>query len=273
MGLAGQKRSQAESQKASMEGDVMAQYGGNVKALETSRGQGQREIAGAETTAGQTKENALTAGRRLYSELQMGGQQKFGGASSAGQAYGELTGREFQRGQAQTHQAFQNAMTKVMDMKSTLQEKFDSSLNNLMIQKDSAIGEVRRWFQDKLGEIDALKAEAGVNKSTQRLELLQNLRNQVYQINLSATQTQAQLAKQLQAQQAELDKYTQLLSSNSTALGQNQEQLANVATSNPTSSLAMSNNNIGPTQQYTGRIKEDEITGISSPFRKDQMFA
>ena len=251
----------------------MSQYGANVQSLGTSKAAGQREIAGAETQVGQTKENALTAGRRLFGELQMGGQQRFGGASSAGQAYSELTGREFQRGQATIQQAYQNAMTKVMDMKQTLQERFDTGLNNLMVQKDSALGEVRRWFQEKLSEIDTLKAEAGINKSTQRLDLLQGLRNQVYQINLAATQTQAALTQQLQAQQGELDKYTELLGSNTTALGQNQNALASVATSNPKTALNVTTGGMGPTQQYTGRIKKDEMTGIAGLPRREELFA
>lgn len=273
MGYASGLESTAKSQTESMIGDVEKQYAGNQQTLQTEKAAGERGITASETTAGQTKENALAAGRRLYNELQMGGQQKFGGASSAGQAYSELTGREFQRGQATTQQAYQNAMTKIMDMKQTLQERFDTSMNNLMIQKDNAISEVRRAFQSKLDEINSIKTEAGINKSTQRLELLQNLRNNIYQINLAAAQTQAQLAVQKQQQEAENNRLTELLQTQATGLTQNQNTLSSVATSNPTTSLAMTQGGMGATQPYVGSIKKDEemVTGVRNP--KDYLFA
>ena len=234
------------------EAEVTGQYEASKKGIGTEKGIGERTLTEAGTTAGQIKENALTAGRRLYNELSMGGQQRFGGASSAGQAFGELTGREFQRGQATTQQAYQNAMTKVTDLKANLQDRFDSAMFNLETQKNNALNQIRTVFQEKLSQIDALKAEAGTNKSTMRLDLLSQLRNQVYQLNLASVQTQTQLNAQKQNAEKELSAVVNAVNSaqrGSTTANQN---LSLQAPSNPQTSLAISTGGMGATQPYTG---------------------
>lgn len=220
MGLANERESMLRANQPGVEADVQGQYASSQQSLGTEKAAGERTLTTAETQAGQTKDNALNAGRRLYNELSMGGQQRFGGSSSAGQAYNELTGREFQRGQATTQQAYQNAITKVTDLKANLQERFDSAMFNLETQKNNSLNEVRRMFQEKLSEIDSLRAEAGINKSTQRLQLLQDLRNQVYQINLASVQTQTALNAQKTNSEAQLKAVQDAVTSSNTSSAQ-----------------------------------------------------
>jgi len=251
--LGGQEQSLRANQPG-VEADIGAQYGATRKSAETEKGVGERELATAGTAAGQRKEDALTAGRRLFGELQMGGQQRFGGASSAGQAYGELTGREFQRGQATTQQAYQNAMTKVTELGANLRERFDSAIFNLETQKNSALNQVRQTFQERLSQIDALRAEAGQNKSTMRLDLLSQLRNQVYQINLASVQTQTQLNAQKQNAEQELSAVTNAVNSAQTGAGTATSNLMGATTTNPQTALAITGGRQAPQQTYTGQI-------------------
>src|SRR3990167_10766771 len=91
--LGGQEQSLRTNQPG-VEAGVEGQYAASRMSAETEKGVGERDLATAGTAAGQRKEDALGAGRRLFNELKMGGQQRFGGASSAGEAYSELTRSE-----------------------------------------------------------------------------------------------------------------------------------------------------------------------------------
>ena len=254
MGLLGNQESSLTANQGTVNADIEAQYGASKQSLGTEKTIGERSLTEAGTQAGQTKENALTAGTRLYNELQQGGVQRFGGASSAGQAYSEISGREYQRGQAGTQQAYQNAMTKITTLKSNLQDKYDSSIYNLEVQKNSAITEARRGFQEQLANIESMKVEAGQNKSTQRLELLQNLRNQVYQINLASVQTSTALAQQQQQATAQLAQYEQLVNSTNTSAGQQNDLLSSATTTNPQWAPQVTGNTSGAAPTYTGSI-------------------
>ena len=261
--LGGQEESLRTNQPG-VEAGVEGQYAASKMSAETEKGVGERDLATAGTAAGQRKEDALGAGRRLFNELQMGGQQRFGGASSAGEAYSELTGREFQRGQATTQQAFQNAMTKVMDLGANLRERFDSAMFNLETQKNNALNQVRQTFQERLSQIDALRAEAGTNKSTMRLDLLSELRNQVYQINLASVQTQSQLDAQRQNAEQELTAVVNAVKSSQTGAGQATTNLLGETTTNPQTAYAVTSGRQAPGQTYTGQI---------APRREEELFA
>jgi hypothetical protein len=60
-----------------------------------------------------TKEDAQSAARRLYSELQQGFRQRFGGASGAGEAASALTANEQQRQMAQNNRTYQEAVSQI----------------------------------------------------------------------------------------------------------------------------------------------------------------
>ena len=99
-----------------------------------------------------------------------------------------------------------------------------------------------------------MKVEAGQNKSTQRLELLQNLRNQVYQINLASVQTSTALAQQQQQATAQLAQYEQLVNSTNTSAGQQNDLLSSATTTNPQWAPQVIGNTSGAAPTYTGSI-------------------
>ena len=269
MGYAGQAESTLRANQPRVEADIEGQYQSGVKSAETQKSIADRELTGAETAAGTRQEDALSAGRRLYNELMMGGQQRFGGASSAGQAYGELTAREFQRGQAGTRNAFQQAMTKITELKSNLQDKFSTALFNLETQKNAAINEAKRAFDERILEINRMRAEAGQNKSAMRLEMLQNLRNQIYQINLASAQSGQQLAQQKAQQEQVLSQLESQANSAVTGGQQATSDLTAQTTFTPRTQLTINAPQNAPQQTYTRRRKEEEMTGYALPRRED----
>lgn len=117
---------------------------------------------------------------------------------------------------------------------------------------------MRAQFNDKLAEINSRRFEATQNKSAMRIDLLQQLRNQVFQINLASVSTQTQLDKQLAAATQELDNYNNLVETSvsgaqNTVMAQSQQ-----SPTNPTTSLAVSQG--GNQMQYTptGITKKNE---------------
>lgn len=147
----------------------------------------------------QTQQAQVGQQRQTLQELQMANQQRFGGASSAGQAAGELQGREFQRNTFQIGQQAQQAVQQIQQQRQVVEREFQQGLQQLEVNKQQAINQIQRTFQDKLLEINARRGETESAKAQARMSALQELRNAAYQIDVSKAQFQAQL--QMQAQQ------------------------------------------------------------------------
>ena len=156
-------------------------------------------------TAYTAKEDAQTAARRLYNELQMGYRQRFGGASSAGEAAQALTNVEQQRQMAANNRTYQNAVTQV-----------DTSA-------DSAIQSAQSEFRNQLLSIAQNRTAVESEKLQARRQALSDLSNKVFQIQQQRETFKQNL--QLMQEQARL---------------QNASNLSSLTT-NPTSSLTFNN--------------------------------
>jgi len=258
MGYASGLEAQASANQPGIESEIEAQAAASKQTGEAEKAVGERTIAQEEVGTGKTKESALSAGRRLYNELSLAGQGRFGGASSAGQAYGELTGREFQRGQADVWTKFQTAMSKITDLKANLQERWDAFTTNLETQKNAALGEARRQFQEKLSEINSLKYQAGENRSTDRLNVLQNLRNQIFQINLATAQTSSAAQQQIQQNQQYLSQLESQVNQNMSSVQGAGQQLASTTTTNPQTMYQVGGTSQVAQPTYTGIKRKEE---------------
>jgi hypothetical protein len=147
------------------------------------------------------KLDAISEARRMYNELQMANQQRFGSASSAGQAASEIQGREFQRGTAKTQEQFQQLTQELGNKKLELEQNYQVSLQQLEDKKQASINEVNRQFQEKLLQINQQRANTEAEKANRRLQALQDYKNQVYAVQLQ----NYQLAQQLQMAKAQSD--------------------------------------------------------------------
>lgn len=147
------------------------------------------------------KLDAISEARRMYNELQMANQQRFGSASSAGQAASEIQGREFQRGTAKTQEQFQQLSQELGNKKLELEQNYQVSLQQLEDKKQASINEVNRQFQEKLLQINQQRANTEAEKANRRLQALQDYKNQVYSVQLQ----NYQLAQQLQMAKAQSD--------------------------------------------------------------------
>lgn len=176
--------------------EAQKQYEASLGQLDVGKERSEREIDTQATQASQRKESAMDAAARLYNELVMGGRQRFGGASSAGRAYGELSAREFQRQQGDIRTNYETASQQIAASRVKVEEDYNTSRTQLELQKNSAMNQIRRDFQNKLMDIQRLRGEAESAKAQMRLEALQALRNQVFAIELQNQQFQQQLELQ-----------------------------------------------------------------------------
>lgn len=170
---------------------------------------GLRDIQNTEKQAGVQKEDALTSATRLYNELQRGGQQRFGGASSAGEAFRTLTAVEQQRRAAGIENNFQTVMQKVADFKANLQEKFMLAIKEIGIQKTQALTQIYSDFRNSMDQLNAARNQIASDRATASLNLLQDLRNKVYTINADALNFTRQLALNHDASLKQVETATQ----------------------------------------------------------------
>jgi len=147
----------------------------------------EQNLAGQATqlkgTALTGKEDALSAARRLYSELQQGYKQRFGGASSAGEAAMALTGNEQQRQMAQTNRGYQD------------------TINQIDQQSATALNTVQSEFRSRLDQINQNRTMVESQRLQARRGALQDLANKAFAIK----QQQESFKQNLQLMQAQID--------------------------------------------------------------------
>lgn len=208
--------------------------------------------------AGQRKDDALSAARRLYNELRTGYQQRFGGSTSAGQAASEISNVEQQRQMGATTRGYSDTVRQLETQKVDVQKNYDLGLAQLSQQKQESVNQINRDFQQKLLTISQNRAQLESQKSQARLQALQELRNQVFAINQQTNQFQQTLQAQKAQADLELDTYSKRLgiaSSGAQASGQN---YTNSTTTNPTSNLQA---NSGFSYQSPNFAQNSDLTG------------
>lgn len=164
--------------------------------------------------AGTVKEDAQSAARRLYNELQQGYRQRFGGASSAGEAAQALTQNEQQRQMAQNNRTYQEAVAQV-----------DLSANQ-------AIQSAQSEFRNQLLKITENRTAVEGERLAARRQALSDLSQKVFAIqqqretfkqNIALMQEQARLQNESNIKGMSTNPYTNLtFSGNQTTASGNQ---------------------------------------------------
>lgn len=255
------QESMIKGQQPGIEQEINQAIGVNRQGLDVQRASGEQGLATAGDQAGQRKEDAFSAARRLFNELQRAGQQRFGGASSAGEAYSALADRELVRNQGDIQKGYEQAMQQIQVQKSNLDNTYSQALAQLDLQKTQLINQAQREFQNKLMEIERQRTELGGAKAADitnmNLQALQDLRNQIYQINLASAQSQAQLDAQAVKLNNELENVANNLSKYESSFN---------PTMNPSTGLGV-NDSTPMSYNWTPTGKKDEelITGQYNP--------
>jgi hypothetical protein len=242
---------------APVEGQIQSQGDLSLASLGSERDTGSAQLVQQETDLGGRRDDALTSATRLYDELSRGGQQRFGGASSAGEAYGALTAVEQQRRQGTIQGAFETGMQKVGQFKADLEARYALAKKDVELQVNEAKESARAQFRDALQAIQTAKATVQSEKATATMNTLNDYRNKVYTIQANALSFVQTLALNHEATLSQVDAYTQKvmqsISGGSQALSANPLTNYQASTNLGVSSGA----NTGGGTQYTGSIKKN----------------
>lgn len=179
----GAMKSNLQASKPNLLSIAAAPYDAVVPKVNQALQEGQQTYETAKTDASRQGENALTAARNLYNELSARNRQLFGGVTNVGQAAGELLGRQQMQTMGDTRQNTSNQLQDYTVKAQQLKEKADAQLQQLEMQKQSAVQQAELEFRDKLSELDNLEVKTRTSKSTAKMNLLQNYLQRVYQIN------------------------------------------------------------------------------------------
>lgn len=265
---------QLSSDLKSTESDVNNLYGASRNSLDAEKNTSYQQLNTQEQQGGQRKEDAVTAARRLYNELVTGGQQRFGGASSAGEAYQSLAGRELQRNNAGIQQNFENFQQQVAVARQNVQQRYEVALQTLEAKKIEAVNNIRRDFQNKMLEISRLRGENESAKQQARLGALQDLRNQVFQIQLAEAQSRQNITALRSNLENELTSYAQNASGQVDSAIQFRGGFEQNAPVDPRTSMAYSGGLGQGQQQYQGSVNpRDELLPIGAITPRQEFLA
>ena len=230
--------------------DIQGQYGVSQNTLDTSRGQNITALTGNEQKVQQTKEDAMSQARRLYNELLGGYNQRFGGATSAGEAARTLAGNEAQRTMGGVNRDFGNNMATIQQKKVEVEQGYQSGLMQLQQTRDAALNQAHRDFQQKLSDITRERATTANDKSIRKILALQEMRNQAYNIEIQNKEFAQQLALQKQSDTSNLD--SMISKFNSSA--RDGQTTANAFNPPINSNLQTSTSEVGGGSALTGQI-------------------
>lgn len=203
-----QAENQLNNDYPTIQGEINAQGQLNNQLLDNSKTSALNQTGQQAITANQRQESALSKARRLYGELQRGYNQRFGGASSAGDAATEISNQERLRQEGTTRQDYGNTMRAIELQNQEIESNYNTGKLQLQQQTQQALNEAQRDFQNKLLTISQNRALIGQAKAEARLASLQELRNNIYQINMQNMQFQQQLEAQKQAGQQQLQQFS-----------------------------------------------------------------
>lgn len=144
-------------------------------------------------------QNALSAARQLYNELQQGVQQRFGGTSSAGDFAKAFYGRQLQQNEGQAYNTQGQNQQSLNTQAATLLAQHDNNIKQLNAQKAAALANAQLQFQNKLDSIDQLRLQTDQQKAAAKLDALQQLKATANAINQQFDQFQQNLVLQNQS--------------------------------------------------------------------------
>lgn len=202
-----QAESTLKSQYPSVLEEAEAMYKANQGQLDASKQSALGTIQGQKAQATGRYEDALSAARRMYDEMQRGYQNRFGGLSSAAEAANTLLGVESQRQRGQTQRSYNDTMSQIGQQQQEIENNYNANLQQLTAQKTTAINQAQKDFQNKLLEIANNRAMLGQAKAQARLGALQELRQQTYAIEMQNRQFEQQLQMMKEQAQLQIQQY------------------------------------------------------------------
>lgn len=267
-GALGQAESTLRSQLPETQNLINQQANTSREQLGTARTSALGQLGEQRTGANTRAEDAIAASRRLFNELQMGNIQRFGGASSAGQAASELQGRELQRSRGETQRDLGTALRQIDLAQTNVEQEYQTGLQEVENRKQQYLLNAQNEFNQRLLDIQSERGRIESEKAAARLQALQDFRNAVYQIRLQEAQFSQQLAAQREAANTQLSQYKTALTNQAQSGQQAFDTFGQQTTTSPTSQYNLGQTSTSGVQpQYTGQIsnKDELYSNLLSP--------
>ncbi len=191
-----QAESTLKENYAGVPGQLEENFNYNSGLAGTQRDRATTELNMYGDKAAYQNEDALAASRRLYSELRQGAQQRFGGASSAGEASSEILGREQQRQQGATQRTYQDLSQQINFAHTKINQDYDQAIKEFTRDKQAKLGEAKQNYTNKLLEISQRRAENDQAKGQAKIQALYDFKNKIFAIQQQELSFQQTLAAQ-----------------------------------------------------------------------------
>lgn len=250
-----------QSALAEAESAYKTQAAGLGTQKESARG----TLAETQTKGQESYESAIAQARQLYDQLSRGYQQRFGGASSAGQAATEIANTERMRQQGQNWRSLQDVTRQVNRGYADIENQFNQNMLQLEQNKIAAQNQAKRDFNDKLNQIEAQKAQLGSAKAQAKLQALQTLRAQVLQIEAENRQFQNTLALQKEQNKMALDLYVKQLAATQSGVSTGTASSMSSLNTQPTSNLQATSTTSTPSTTTAGGPYYGSYYGLYQP--------
>lgn len=167
----------------------------------------QGKVAQGKVRAEQSKQDALSAATRLFNELQTGYKQRFGGASSAGEAAQSILGSEQQRQAGMATRDFINTSAQLDAQSTDIERQYDETLRNIEAETSRSKAEQNANFMQQLTAINNNRTMATAAKEQAKRQLMlqqrqeamameQNRQAMIQQVTLMREQARIQLETQ-----------------------------------------------------------------------------
>jgi hypothetical protein len=258
-GILGQQEQSIRAGEQDLYTQATSPFDAQRPMLDQALQEGQTSVESAKMGVKKDEQNALSAARNLYQELNQAGIQRFGGSSSAGEFANQLLGREFQKNVGKAFETSGNNMQKLVEKGIQIKQNYDTQLQSLETQKQGALAQAKDVFRQRLDQINNTRLGLSENKAQLKLQALQQLRSEAMAISQQHEQFRQQLY--LQSQAADQNLKASISQYRSTAM-------------TPTSLDAQGNpvmSQFGTNQQaQTGTLQGGVATGKKNPYDYSQ---
>jgi len=261
--LFGQQENALSSALQSFMKTIEADYGANMAKASAAKESTKGKLGENKVQAERRKQDALNAATRLYNELSTGYRQRFGGATSAGEASQAILGAEQQRQSTGISRDYQGAVRDIERQSIDLDNNYNASIQQLEVDKQRQIQEVQNNFQTNMTAITNNRALSLGAREQAKRQILLDVRNNLAAIEQSKVQYQQQL--QMMNEQAKIQLQNQLklnASANQGFAAGGQKSLADFVnkTNTVTSGLGQNNKVVGQNVLQTNTL--NNATGM-----------
>lgn len=227
------------SQQPGIEQGITDQYNTGKSQVDASRASALGSLKENTIQAATRRDDALSAARRLYDELRRGSYQRYGGASSAGEAATTLMNLEQQRQMGSTNRDYGTAIRQIETQQNDVENTYNTNLLQLEQTKNQYINQAQQDFQNRLLSIAQNRASTENERSNARLAALTSLRTQLNNIAASHEQWKQQIESAKVQQQLSLDTYAKQLQMSASKGSNAINSLLNNVSLNPKSNVTL----------------------------------